>query len=58
MSDQRKRIAQKILLGGGVLLCLLGVLLRFYRITANNFFLFDEGYYMDLHRQYLELIAK
>ena len=37
--------------------CLLGVLLRFYHITRNEFFFYDEGLYLNLHRKYLELIA-
>ena len=35
---------------------LLGTFLRFYQITHNTFFFFDEGLYLNLHRKYLVLI--
>ncbi|HOW36125.1 MAG TPA: hypothetical protein PL155_06910 [Candidatus Omnitrophota bacterium] len=58
MSEERDRMVRKIFIGAGIAVCLFGIWLRFYRITANNFFLYDEGLYLDLHRQYLELITK
>ena len=47
----------KLTIGSLFLICLGGVLLRFYHITQGNFFLYDEGFYLNLHRKYLELIA-
>jgi hypothetical protein len=35
---------------------LFGIALRFYRITANDFFLYDEGYYLNYSRLLLEIV--
>src|SRR3989338_5546629 len=36
---------------------LVGLLLRIYRIAQSDFFFYDEGLYLNLHRKYLALIA-
>ena len=35
----------------------LGVLLRLYRITANEFLFYDEGMYLGYNRSFLNLVA-
>ena len=47
----------KLTISSVLFLCLGGVFLRFYHITQNNFFFYDEGFYLNLHRKYLNLIA-
>ncbi len=37
---------------------LTGIFLRCYRITQNEFFFYDEGYYLSYHREFLEALAQ
>ncbi len=37
--------------------CLLGIFFRFYIITANEFFIYDAGFYLNLERDYLRFIS-
>ncbi len=56
--SQMPKPFKNIVLMGVVIACLAGIFLRFYAITEENFFFFDEGYYFNLHREYIELIEK
>lgn len=56
MSQDKSTTYKKLGWLGVVILIAIGILARFYRITQNEFFFFDEGLYLNLHRHYLELI--
>lgn len=54
---RQKKGAEKIFLSLGLLFILIGIVLRFYQITANDFIFYDEGYYLNYNRELMEIIA-
>jgi len=48
---------EKALIISFVLFCLLGFFYRFYHVTENSFYFYDEGYYLNFNLQLVKLIA-
>lgn len=47
---------QKILITAFLSVSLIGIIFRFYKITANQFFFYDEGLYLNLNRKFLTIV--